>query len=134
MRWRCWTFCVLLVVLLAPPVWAQTPNIVNPRTVEWTVSDDHAAVASYEVAFFTSATDLTPLNLTDVGKPTPVGTVCTAAINTMPLAFRRDYYARMRAKAPDPVTTGAFLYSEWSDPSNPFDRKPGSPKGVTAKR
>lgn len=113
-------WCLLLALLgFASVASAQTP--VNPRTVTFTPSTDHATVTSYEIAYFvTGATD--PIQAAvDIGKPAPDATnICTAAINTQGIPFGSNYIAKMRAKA-------GTLYSDWSEASNLFSRLPGPP-------
>lgn len=109
---------VLFVValLVAVPVSAQ--NVVNPSTVTFTASDDHAAIDKYILGYFAPGATA-PVQEADLGKPTPdAGRVCAVSLNTRPLAFGVNYTAKVKALA---GTTA----SEWSEASNPFDRRPG---------
>ena len=114
---------VLLCVVMVLPSAAQTVN--NPTQVQWNPSADHSAVTSYEVAYFIGGAAAPVSPPVDLGKPTPdAQNVCTANINTQPLGFN-TYTAKMRAKVV--VDAATTLYSDWSDPSNPFQRVPGKP-------
>lgn len=99
----------------------------NPRTLEFTPSIDHAAATSYTVGYFLpGATD--PVQSVSIGKPTPnAQNVCTATVNTQPLTFGLDYTAKLK------TVISAGVESEWSEPSNPFDRVPGPPGKPVAK-
>jgi hypothetical protein len=121
-----WMVLVMTVVAVfsASPVFAQA--LPNPTGATFTASPDHAAISSYEIAwFFVGGTD--PVSTTDLGKPTPDAlNTCTVVINVMPLAFN-EYVAKVRAKA-------GTVASEWSLPSNTFQRVPGKPGGPTVKK
>jgi hypothetical protein len=117
----------LVLGLLAAAAFAQ--SVPNPRLINFTASPDHQSITVYEVGWFLSGAT-SPVGTTDLGKPAP-DTVPTcsspvpcveASINVMPLPFA-EYTAKVRARA-------GTLYSEWSLPSNPFVRVPGSPGGV----
>jgi len=114
-----------VLVLVSAPVVAQT--LPNPTGAEWTCSADHAAVTSYDIGWFLAGAT-SPVSTVDLGKPTGP-TLCTAVINVQPLAFA-EYTAKVRAK----ITGTPTLYSEWSDPSNLFQRVPGKPGGVVVKK
>jgi len=121
---------VLLIVaalaLLVPSLALAQTTPRNPREVTFTASLDHAQIDSYRIGYFLAgATD--PVQETDLGKPTPDATqTCLATINTQPLAFGAAYTAKIRAIAGD-------VSSEWSTPSNPFDRVPGPPSKPVVK-
>lgn len=123
---------VLGIMLLPEAVSAQsiclpldaTPAI-NPRTVRWTQSADHATVTSYHLDII-EATSGAVIATLDLG----IGVEDPAApgdreetINVQPIAFG-EYCVVMRAVA------GA-LESEDSAPSNTFVRRPGAPDMVT---
>ena len=114
-----------VLVLVSAPVVAQT--LPNPTGTEWTCSADHSAVTSYEIGWFLAGA-ASLVSTVDLGKPTGP-TQCAAAINVMPLAFA-EYTAKVRAK----VAGTPIIYSEWSDPSNLFQRVPGKPGGVVVKK
>lgn len=125
-----WVFVALIVglFLAAPAVAAaQTvPSIKNPRLVEFTVSPDHAVIDSYELGFFMPGAAL-PFTIVNIGKPAPDATgTASAPINVQPFTFAADYTAKLRAV----VGTAT---SDWSAPSNPFDRVPGAPSKLVAK-
>ena len=104
----------LLLVGLAAPALAQP--LINPGAVTFTVSTDHALV-TYRIGYFLpGATN--PVQTSDLGTGTPnaQGDV-TFPINVHPITFGLAYIAKVKAVA------GA-IESEWSDPSNPFDRAP----------
>ena len=101
------------------PRWRRNPR--NPRAVEFT-SPDHAAIASYEIAYFAPGAPDPVMGPIDIGKPAQdVDGVVHGLINTQPMPFGAEYVAKVRA-----VAAGG-IYSDWSEASNPFDRVPGSP-------
>jgi hypothetical protein len=112
--------------VLALTAFAQ--NVVNPTQVQFTVSLDHALVTSYALGIFANATSLTPIGAEiTLGKPTPdANGVALVSINTQPVTFADGMVARVRAIA-------GTVSGLWSDPSNLWDRKPGSPSKVIAK-
>ena len=115
------TFLVLSPVL----VHGQQP-VPNPTGAEFTPSPDHAAIDSYQIGYFLAGA-AEPTTLVDLGKPVPdAGNLCQAPINVMPLTFG-DYTAKIRARV-------GTVWSEWSDPSNPFARIPGRPGGPVVKK
>jgi hypothetical protein len=115
---------VLAMLALASPALCQT--LPNPTGAEWTASVDHSTISAYEIGWFLGAAT-SPVSTVDVGKPTPnASNVCSVTINVMPLPFG-EYVARVRAKA-------GTVYSEWSDPSNLFQRVPGKPGGPVVKK
>jgi hypothetical protein len=93
----------------------------NPRTLEFTPSVDHTAATSYTLGYFLpGATD--PVQSVSIGKPAPnAQNVCAVTINTQPLTFGLNYTAKLK------TLISAGVESEWSEPSNPFDRVPGPP-------
>ena len=113
-------FLTFALIGVASAALAQTKPP-NPRTVEFTPSPDHAAATGYTIGYFLpGATD--PVQTASIGKPTPnASNVCTATINTMPLAFGLNYTGKLK------TIISAGVESEWSEPSNPFDRVPGPP-------
>lgn len=93
----------------------------NPRTLEFTPSVDHAAATSYTLGYFLPGAT-SPVQTVDIGKPAPnAQNVCTVTINTQPLTFGIDYIGKLK------TIISAGVESEWSEPSNPFDRTPGQP-------
>lgn len=113
---------LLAVLAIAAPATAQT-NVTNPTRAEFTASLDHAAITSYEIAWFSGAAQVGAV--VDLGKPTPdANQLCTATIQVMPLTFA-TYTAKVRAKVVTGLV-GAPIYSEWSAASNAFDRAPGN--------
>jgi hypothetical protein len=128
-------FLILLLLLVALPVGAQTA-VVNPKTVEFTPSADHAAllegvpmVAKYELRIFLEVGG-TLLTTTDIGKPTPVSNLIsiTNPIWFAPLTPKTRYIARVAAVGP----TGEGV----SDPSGPFLNAgaPANPGAPTLKK
>lgn len=109
--------------LMVVPAAAQSP-VPNPTRAEFSVSTDHSAIDSYELAMFDAADVL--IATLDIGKPAPDATgTASVAINVQPIKFGL-YTARVRAKA------GA-VFSAWSDPSNVWVREPGKPSKVVIK-
>jgi hypothetical protein len=118
---------VLVAVLVLMAGAAQAQTVLNPRSVEFDPSFDHAVVTSYVIGYFLpGATE--PVQTADLGKPEadPATGKCTVQINTQPLGFATGYVARVRAVAGDVI-------GEWSDLSNPFNRVPGKPGGPVVK-
>jgi hypothetical protein len=142
MRLRYLVLSVLLMLaglaLLAPVAGAQTA-VVNPVTVEFTPSADHAVLAldgspmvtKYEMRIFVE-TPLgpTPSFTTDIGKPTPVAgkITITNAVWFSGLTPNTRYVAKVAAVGP----TGEGV----SDPSNPFGNvgNPAKPTAVVVKK
>jgi hypothetical protein len=116
--------CACVLLLIASVASAQT--IRNPSVATFTASLDHAQVTSYTIGYFLpGATD--PVQEADLGKPTPDATqTCMVVLNTMPLGFAPGYVAKVRAWA-------GSVASDWSTPSNPFDRVPGPPSKPVVK-
>lgn len=123
-------------LLLAQVAGAQVT--VNPRTVEFVPSADHALlsidgspiVARYELRMFLETDPVTPLFITDLGKPSPVANLITV---TNPVWFagltpHTKYIARVAAVGP----TGEGV----SDPSGPFGNvgPPVKPTAVVIKK
>jgi|PlaIllAssembly_1097288.scaffolds.fasta_scaffold185241_2 opacity protein-like surface antigen len=128
----------LALLLCAAAAHAQT--VVNPRTVEFTVSPDHAvvlgdgqpAVTKYDIRFYATGASA-PFSEATLGKPTPDGTGKVA----LPLANIPQFVAIpvgtayvARVVAVGPLGEGV------SEPSNPFDIQvsPRAPAGVTIKK
>jgi len=117
----------------AVPALAQTKPV-NPTVAEFNpVPEEYAQIIRAEIAYFApGATN--PVNPpVSLGKPALTATGCTApttdpcvrvTINTQPVPLGLDYTAKVRVIA---VINAVEMPSEWSDPSNPFDRKPGKP-------
>jgi hypothetical protein len=99
---------------------AQAQTLKNPKNAEFEPSPDHAQITKYVIGFFLpGATD--PVQTADLGKPTPnASNIIAVPINVQPLTFGAAYIAKVQAWA-------GTLVSEWSLPSNPFDRTPGPP-------
>lgn len=115
---------IAFLLLFALPASAQ--SVVNPSAVTFTVSTDHADITSYTLGYFAPGATL-PLQEVDLGKPTPVALVATVPINVKPLGWVTGYTVKVKAVA------SATVMSEWSEPSNFFDRKPGKPGGPVVK-
>jgi hypothetical protein len=113
-------FAIAFVALILSPVVAHGQTIKNPRGAEFEPSPDHAQITKYVIGFFLpGATD--PVQTQDLGKPTPnAQNIIAVTINVQPLTFGAAYTAKVQALA-------GTLASEWSLPSNPFDRAPGPP-------
>jgi hypothetical protein len=108
----------VLALAIAVPAVGQT--LKNPKNAEFEPSPDHAQITKYVIGFFLpGATD--PVTTADLGKPTPnASNIIAVTINVQPLTFGAAYVAKVQAFA-------GTLASEWSLPSNPFDRAPGPP-------
>lgn len=116
-----WAVLVGAFLVLSPVLVHGQTKPPNPRTLEFTPSVDHASATSYRLGYFLpGATE--PVQVVDIGKPTPdAQNVCRATINTQPLGFGLDYTGKLK------TIISAGVESEWSEPSNPFDRVPGAP-------
>jgi hypothetical protein len=117
---------LIFVILLTFAVAVSAQTIRNPSVCTFTASVDHAQITSYTIGYFLpGATD--PVQTADLGKPTPDATsTITSTLNVMPLTFGAAYIAKVKAVA------GAVA-SDWSTPSNPFDRVPGPPSKPVVK-
>lgn len=125
MRRRMVVFLVVCGVSLASPASAQ--SVVNPTTVTFTASVDHADISSYAIGYF-AAGATAPVQEVDLGKPTPgTGGVISVGIVVKPLGWVTGYTVRVKAVA------GSGIVSEWSSDSNPFSRQPGKPGGPVVK-
>jgi hypothetical protein len=119
----CLNLCLAVVLMLlgATAATAQTA-VKNPTLVTFTVSADHALVASYELDIV-RVSDNAVVQTLNVGKPAPDATgTASVSINVQPIAFG-GYYGVMRA-----VASG--FSSPNSAASNAFERTPGSPSRV----
>lgn len=115
--------CLALVLL---PVAVDAQNVVNPRTATFTASADHAQLTGYTIGYFVAGAS-EPVQTASIGLPAPdAANTCTVTINTQPMPFGLNYVARVKA-----VAAGAE--SDWSEVSNPFDRKPGPPSKPVVK-
>ena len=125
------------LLALAAPALAQTPVVVNPTTIEWTPSPDHATVLSdgtailtrYEVRIYMrGATE--PFQVHDAGKPTPsANTIAVVNPSWLVLsAMNSEGFARVAAVGPG----GEGV----SDPSNPFARvgPPAAPPALVVRK
>lgn len=78
----------LLACLLAlVPLTASAQVIVNPTSIEFTASADHAAtfggsalVTKYELVVVRQSAPTVPVVVTDLGKPTPAANVITVPV------------------------------------------------------
>jgi hypothetical protein len=120
------TLIVLVFACLLVAVPAQAQTLRNPSAATFTASPDHAQINSYTIGYFLpGATD--PVQTADLGKPTPDATqTCSVTLNVMPLGFGAAYIAKVKAVA-------GTVSSDWSTPSNPFDRVPGPPSKPVVK-
>lgn len=116
---------VIMLAALAVATVAGAQAVTNPNSATVQCSPDHAVVAGYTVGIFKSPTDTSPM-LIDVAKPVPdTSGNCTLAFNTQPLAIAAGYLVKVR------VYLGTMV-SDWTVPSDPFDRAPGPPGGKPA--
>ena len=109
---------IVLALVLALPALAGAQSVVNPRTVEFVVSPDHALVTTYILGWYAEgATD--PVSEVDLGTGTPnEQNKLSFTINCHPLTFGFNYTVKVRAVAGD-------ISGIWSEASNLFDRRPG---------
>ena len=130
------TFALALALLA--PMSANAQTVVNPVTVTFTPSADHAVIAldgnpmvtKYEMRIYTEANPTTVLTVTDIGKPTPVANLVTItnAVWFSALTPNTKYFAKVVAVG----LTGEGV----SDPSNFFGNvgAPAKPTAVTVKK
>jgi hypothetical protein len=137
-----WIVVVALVIAaLCVPSLARAQTVaINPQTVEFTASADHAAlsldgspmVTRYEIRMYVEATPLgSAIATQDLGKPTPDGTNKISVTNPVwfaGLTPRTRYVAKVAAIG----NSGEGL----STISNPFGNvpAPASPTAVVLKR
>lgn len=121
-----WAALVGACLVLAPVVVHGQAPVQNPTKAEFTPSADHATIDYYQIGYFLAGA-AEPVTVTDLGKPAPdASNVCRVDLNTQPLTFG-GYIAKVRARA-------GGVWSDWSDPSNPFERIPGPPGGPVVKK
>jgi len=124
---------VLLWCVCAVPAFSQV--VLNPTRVEFAPSADHAVtlpdgtvmVDRYELRhFIVGATS--PVQVENLGKPSPVSGVCSAPITALPFSTSLQYVARVVALG----STGEGV----SEASNGyfFVGKPAGPASVTLKK
>lgn len=124
---------VLGVLAVGGSVTAQAQVVVNPTTIEWDPSPDHAGlgldgqplVASYRVDIYLESNQAAPALTFDAGKPAPVSgkiTIINPAWFAVPIANVR-YVAKVAAVGPTGIGQ--------SVPSNPFGMTgPPAPPGA----
>lgn len=134
---RTLVFLIGCLVVLATSATAQV--VINPTTVQFAASADHASllpdgspmVTKYEIRHFLSGAT-SPVQTGDLGKPSPVSGIVTASIvgtlSSLPFSPTQQYVAKVAAIGP----TGEGL----SAASNPFVvvGKPGAPGTPTVAR
>lgn len=82
MKSFCFVFlCAFALAVL--PAAAQTP-VVNPTTVEFTASADHASLTSYELRIVVVSAPTVIVSKQNLGKPTPVANLISLALNPTP--------------------------------------------------
>lgn len=116
---------ILGVLLLAGAVLhSQTSIVRNPRAVAFTCPD-HATDDAHEVAIVRESDGVTIQTL--AGGDPAAGTTgeVEVALNVQPITFGR-YRVQVRAGA-------AGQWSDWSDPSEVWERAPGKPSGVVVR-
>jgi hypothetical protein len=129
---------VLGVLAVGVPAVSQAQTVVNPTTIEWDPSADHAVlgldgqplVASYRVDIYLESNQTTPALTFDAGKPAPVSgkiAIINPAWFAVPIANVR-YVAKVAAVGP----TGVGV----STPSNPFGATgpPAAPGAPTVRQ
>ena len=100
---------------------ASAQSVQNPSLVSF-VCEDHAVDDGHELGFFLAGAP-EPVQSVQLGDPPADATGrVVAVIDSRPLALGA-YTAKVRA------ASGA-LVSEWSDPSNPFERILRRPTGL----
>ncbi len=108
----------LLSLLFPVGVMAQT--VKNPVKAVFTVSPDHESVTRYELGFFLPGASA-PVQVSDIGTGAPSGTDLEKPLPSFPIGV--TYEARVKAWA-------NAVDSEWSAPSNLFNRGPLAPTAV----
>ena len=119
---------VLLLVagLLSLASGASAQAVVNPRTIEYMVSADHATLTKYILGFFLLGATA-PVQAQDLPIVAPdAQQKVTQPIDATPLGFG-SYVGRLRSVA-------GTVEGEWSEPSNDFVRAPLPPSAPTVRR
>ena len=121
-----------IFLFIASSVSAQT--VLNPTKVIFTPSADHntivggvAMVDHYELKHYLSGAS-SPVQVQDLGKPTPSGGVITANITALPLSSTNQYSAKVAAVGPTGVgeSTASNTYF--------FVGSPGIPTNVSVSK
>ncbi|MGH2667509.1 MAG: hypothetical protein ACRDH5_00025 [bacterium] len=121
---RLWLSGVCVLVALSA-THAQPPAPVkNPRGVTWAGCPDHDRDDNHEVGIFDAASGAS-VQVLSVGDPALTDGAYPALVNVQPIAFGR-YVFRVRA------LVGA-LASDWSEPTEVWERAPGKPSGAVAR-
>lgn len=126
----------LVALFILYPSIAFAQLITNPTTVTFD-HVDFLSASRYDLGYFTlivksdntcdtvSAPALNPSVVDNLGKPaTTTGVGITAALVARPIGC---YVAKVRA------LDLSGLFSEWSDISNPFVKRPATPGNLAAK-
>lgn len=107
---------------------SEAQFVSNPSLVQFTPSPDHDQVSRYEMGFFTIG-GTEPVQVIDLGKPSPVGGTATVSLPSRPVAIGVKYVGKARAFGAIPE-----LVSPWSDPSNEFGYSPSQPSQLAVAR
>ena len=116
--WRVgfWGMVVAWAVMVGSGVVSGQPNVINPTTLSFTPSPDHATgVTSYRAEWY-AAGATAPMMSSDLGKPTPGSTgdiSLPIASLIQPIGAGVGYTCKVVAVGPGGEAA--------SDPSNPFD-------------
>lgn len=110
---------------LVMTVSAQTADVNNPGSLQFTASTDHATIDSYEMDVLKADGITVQLGPVNIGKPLPATTtnLITTPINVMSVPFGAGYTVRVRAKA-------ATAFSLYAISTNKFNRIPGPPSNA----
>lgn len=114
-------------LFLAVASMAHAQAIPNPTKAEFEVSPDHTSTAIYEIGYYLNGA-AEPVQVVTLGTFPAITApgVASTSIDVKPLGFSR-YTAKVRLKINN-------VYSEWSAPSNPFERVPLPPGNIVVSR
>jgi hypothetical protein len=117
---------LVLLALLVCAVPASAQTLVNPSTLIFTVSPDHAQVTRYVVGYFLPGATA-PVTQNDLPPGTPnAQQEVSNPILLAGMPFASGIFAKVKAVA-------GTMESPWSEASNAFDRAP-LPPGVPSVR
>lgn len=110
----------VMVLGLAAPALPQ--NVINPRYISFTASEDHAQVERYVAGWFLPGAQSPTLEV-DLGKPTPdASNTIIVAVNVHPMVFGLGLVAKVKGMGRLPDNTP--IAGDWSEASNLWDRRP----------
>lgn len=110
-------FLTFALLSLLFPVGVMAQTVKNPTKAVFTVSPDHSSVTRYELGFFLPGAT-SPVQVNDLGTGAPVAGELERPLPSFPIGI--TYEAKIKAWA-------GTVDSDWSGPSNLFNRGPLAP-------